>query len=206
VLNSEHLAHRFAGQLSHQRTLVVRPHVAGDDYATKPGEMVTLVNSNRDKGGELIDPLARALPDLGFLVVEGAYGEQIRPTAANVEWLPMQPPTAMRDAVYARSRVVLMPSASESWGRVAVEAMSSGIPVVAHPTPGLIESLGEFGIFADRADIAQWVEALTRLRNARTWNAASRKARARAQEVEAMTRADVDAFVDTVSAMPRRIR
>lgn len=206
VLNSEHLARRFAGQLEHQRTLVVRPHVAGEDYATKPGAMVTLVNANPDKGGALIDPLAQALPELEFLVVEGAYGEQVKPTAVNTEWLELQDPRHMRQAVYARTRVLLAPSSTESWGRVAVEAMTSGIPVVAHPTAGLLESLGDAGIFADRADPAQWVDALTRLRNSRTWNAASRKAKARAQEVEAMTRADIDAFVETVSAMPRRIR
>ncbi|WP_262928542.1 glycosyltransferase family 4 protein [Streptomyces sp. CBMA152] len=51
----------------------------------------------------------------------------------------------MREHVYSRSRVILMPSLYESWGRVAVEAFASGIPVIAHTTPGLVESMGEAG-------------------------------------------------------------
>ncbi|MFI1769152.1 glycosyltransferase family 4 protein [Streptomyces sp. NPDC020800] len=62
----------------------------------------------------------------------------------------------MREHVYSRSRVMLMPSLYESWGRVAVEAFASGIPVIAHPTPGLVESLGEAGIFAYRDDLNAW--------------------------------------------------
>ncbi|MFE4971343.1 glycosyltransferase [Kitasatospora sp. NPDC056651] len=57
------------------------------------------------------------------------------------------PGHAMRERVYARSRVVLMPSSHESWGRVGVEAFASGIPVIAHPTPGLAECLGHAGIY-----------------------------------------------------------
>ncbi|MFI7020964.1 glycosyltransferase [Streptomyces sp. NPDC050164] len=38
----------------------------------------------------------------------------------------------------------------------AVEALASGIPVIAHPTPGLREALGDAGTFVDRADYRAW--------------------------------------------------
>lgn len=57
-----------------------------------------------------------------------------------------------------------MPSYYESWGRVAVEAMSLGIPVIAHPTPGLKESLGDAGLFANRDSIDQWVRLIDKLK------------------------------------------
>ncbi|MFE2879219.1 hypothetical protein ACFXG6_32815 [Streptomyces roseus] len=44
--------------------------------------------------------------------------------------------------------------------RVAVQAFSSGIPVIAHPTLGLIESLGSAGIYAYRDDLNAWLDAL----------------------------------------------
>ncbi|MGW8779763.1 hypothetical protein ACWGNM_17115 [Streptomyces sp. NPDC055796] len=48
--------------------------------------------------------------------------------------------------------------------RVAVEAFSSGIPVIAHPSLGLIESLGSAGIYAYRDDFQAWGDALSTLR------------------------------------------
>ncbi len=80
-----------------------------------------------------------------FLGVRGAYGRQVMPPPRlpNCEVLDSVTGKEMRTHVYGRSRVMLMPSLYESWGRVAVEALASGIPVIAHPTPGLVESLGE---------------------------------------------------------------
>ena len=51
----------------------------------------------------------------------------------------------------------------ESYGRVAVEAACCGIPTIAHPTPGLVESLGEAGIFVDRNDHARYAAEIERL-------------------------------------------
>jgi len=70
-----------------------------------------------------------------------------------------------------------MPSEYESWGRVGVEAMASGIPVIAHPTPGLQESLGDAGVFVDRNDIDGWERAIRRLLTPRAYGTASKKAR-----------------------------
>jgi glycosyltransferase involved in cell wall biosynthesis len=56
--------------------------------------------------------------------------------------------------------VLMVPSVHESYGMAAVEALASGIPVIAHPTPGLREALGDAGTFVDRADVRVWVAAV----------------------------------------------
>ncbi|MGW7350949.1 glycosyltransferase family 4 protein [Streptomyces sp. NPDC054784] len=164
--------------------LVVRPPVFADEYATKPGKAVTLINCNPEKGGYVLDSLARRMPDVQFLAVRGAYGEQILPDLPNVEIVEHVDGADMRERVYARTRVLLMPSSYESWGRAGVEALASGIPVVAHPTPGLCESLGEAGVFVDRNDIAGYEAVLRKLLgDPAEYRLASKRARARSREL-----------------------
>lgn len=190
--------------------IVVRPPVDPARYRTTPGQRVTLVNLNAEKGGHLFWKLAARLPARQFLAVRGGYGDQIGfpmvRSLADVKRAPrnvaFQWPTAnMRDDVYARTRVLLMPSAYESWGRVAVEAMVSGIPVVAHPTPGLLESLGEAGVFVDRKDVDGWVDAVERLHGQAAWESWSRKASTRSRELDPTD--DLDLFAASVDALAR---
>lgn len=167
------------------KEIVVRPPVYASRYATKPGGAVTLINCNAEKGADMLAKLAERMPDQQFLAVRGAYGEQILPDLPNVEVLDHVPGEEMAARVYGRTRVLLMPSSYESWGRTAVEAMASGIPVVAHPTRGLCESLGEAGIFADRRDVDAWQAALGRLLGDRAeYRLASKRARARSAELD----------------------
>jgi glycosyltransferase involved in cell wall biosynthesis len=80
-----------------------------------------------------------------------------------------------------------MPSKEETWGRTAVEAMSSGIPVIAAPTPGLRECCGDAAIFCDRGDIDAWISAIQKLRSDReyyNWRSSVAHERARALDPE----------------------
>ncbi|MEV5414708.1 glycosyltransferase family 4 protein [Streptomyces albogriseolus] len=164
--------------------IIVRPPVFADEYATKPGKAITLVNCNAEKGGRVLEALARRLPDQQFLAVKGAYGEQILPDLPNVEVLDHVDGADMRERVYARTRVLLMPSSYESWGRAGVEALASGIPVVAHPTPGLCESLGEAGVFVDRSDADGYEAVLRKLLQPAEYRLASKRAKARSAELD----------------------
>jgi len=189
VANSEWMAADYreflAGRnVRDQRIVTVRPPVDGEDYRTKPGDRVTLVNLFANKGPHVLWELAERMPDVGFLAVRGGYGEQVIPNRVppNVDIVDNTP--RMRDEVYARTRILLMPSDYESWGRVGVEAMHSGIPVIAHPTPGLNESLESAGTFVDRAEVDGWERAVRDLLKPKRWAAASRKAKARAAELD----------------------
>jgi glycosyltransferase involved in cell wall biosynthesis len=187
VYNSEWMRRDFAAWFASHgsevpRGIVVRPPVYANDYATTPGKHVTLVNMYAEKGSKTFWELAKRMPDVDFLAVVGAYGKQDLHELPNVEVVPHT--SFMRDDVYARTRVLLMPSSYESWGRTGVEAMASGIPVIAHPTPGLKESLGDAGIFIDRNDVAGWQQGVRSLLDGRRWGAASRKALKRSSELD----------------------
>ncbi|WP_039932402.1 glycosyltransferase family 4 protein [Streptomyces viridochromogenes] len=192
---------RYPPEFLPRRTIVVRPPVIAEEYHTTPGDCATLVNLNADKGGDIFWQIAAWTPEWRFLGVRGAYGQQVMPPPRlpNCEVVDGVPGQMMREHVYSRARVILMPSLYESWGRVAVEAFASGIPVIAHPTPGLVESLGEAGIFAYRDDLNAWTEALTFLRDPGNWARASRRAKARSIELSAAP--DLDIWCDAVESL-----
>ncbi|MFJ7998943.1 glycosyltransferase family 4 protein [Streptomyces sp. NPDC096310] len=167
-----------------ERSLVVRPPVFAEEYATKPGKAITLINCNEAKGGKVLEALAKRMPDQQFLAVRGAYGEQVLPDLPNVEIVEHVRGEDMREQVYARTKVLLMPSSYESWGRAGCEALASGIPVLAHPTPGLCESLGEAGLFVDRNDLDGYEAVLRKLLTPAEYRLASKRAKARSAELD----------------------
>lgn len=157
-------------------SVVIHPPVFTDRYTTTPGKKITLINLFEPKGGKLFWELARRLPQREFLGVTGAYGDQVdEGPLDNVTVARHTPPDLMK-LVYGQTKVLLMPSSYESYGRTAIEASASGIPVIAHPTPGLREALGPDGIFCDRTDPDAWVAALRRLWTPKGYAASSRRA------------------------------
>lgn len=162
-------------------TIVVRPPVNPADYATTPGDMVTVVNLFEPKGGAVLAQLAKRMPDVSFLGVQGSYGEQVHQDSPNVEVIPSA--SDMRQ-VYGRTRILLAPSRYESFGRVALEACASGIPVIASMAPGFRESLGTSATFVDVDDLDGWQAAISRLLKPRSWAAASRKALAQSERMD----------------------
>lgn len=125
------------------------------------GKKVTLVNCSKEKGGELFLELARRMPDVEFLGVKGSYNTPLVDThLGNVTYME-NTPTIRK--FYEKTQIILMPSHAESWGRVGVEAMTLGIPVIAHPTEGLRESLGSAGLFADNQDVTTWERIIRKL-------------------------------------------
>lgn len=180
---------------------VVRPPVFLDDYriAGDPSgnEYVTLVNPNADKGAKTFYAVAAKHHRKRFLTVAGAYGTPIQTPLGNVHARPATP--NMRGDVYSRTRVLCVPSNYESWGRVAIEACCAGIPVIAHPTPGLIEALGDAGIFRDREDVDAWCAALAMLDDPDAYAEWSRRARHRADVLDTVAHVDMNTWADVVA-------
>lgn len=116
-------------------------------------EAITLISLNENKGGYILRRVAMAMPDKKFIGVVGSYDdgglqdkiiESIKRDCPNVEIVPNSPDIL---SVYKRTRILLMPSRYESWGRTATEAMINGIPVICTPTPGLKENCSYAGLY-----------------------------------------------------------
>ena len=163
VFNSESLR-QTRKEIPDESVLIVWPLVDFREYAVadKEPKYVTLSNVNDNKGGKLLISLAKALPELEFLGIKGGYRKQI--TATGIPNLRYVDHTTRIKEYYKKTWVQIMPSKEETWGRTAVEAMSSGIPLVVSPTPGLRECCGEAAIYCDRDDLAAWVTSLRSLK------------------------------------------
>lgn len=154
-------------------SIVVHPPIDREAYATTPGDRVTIINTSPAKGGNLFRTLAVKMPDTEFLAVKGGWGSQRSVDFPNVESLPTT--NDVRGDVYARTRLLLVPSQIESYCRVAVEAACSGIPVIAHPSAGLREAMGDGAIWLNRNKSSDWIDALRRLEDPDEWAAASER-------------------------------
>ncbi|WP_225846896.1 glycosyltransferase family 4 protein [Streptomyces sp. HPF1205] len=154
-------------------SLVLPPAINPDRYRTTPGQMIALNGSTRAKGAHVLSAIAERIPELPFLVVRSA-GHPAGPFPPNVSVIDRLPPREL----YARTRLLLMPSATESYGRVGVEAMLSGIPVIASPLAGMCEAFGEAAVYVSPEDIDGWVREIRRLSAPRAYATASARAKA----------------------------
>ena len=161
------------------RAFVLPPPINPERYRTTPGGMVTLSGSTAAKGADVLAQLAERLPDTRFLMVRSA-GHTPDPMPANVTVIDRTDP----QAVYARTRVLLMPSTVESYGRVGMEAMVSGIPVIASPLPGIREALGGGATYLPRDQADAWAAELRRLADPAAYAEASAAATRRTERLD----------------------
>ena len=156
------------------RTDVIRPIMHEDKIRMDPypsGDMITLVNANVNKGVHQFIELAKRMPDRKFLGIIPYYGELwVPPAPPNIEWIKFD--DDVRN-ILKRTRILLLPSKYESFGRIAVEAMYNRIPVIYSksvpnaPVPGTTEGVEEWiapaGIPCNRDRPEEWVDAIVSL-------------------------------------------
>jgi len=183
------------------RTDTVRPIMHRDQIViTEPfkGEYLTLVNANLNKGVLQFIELARRMPERKFLGVLPYYGElRVPPAPSNVEWIRFD--DDIRN-ILKMTHILLMPSYSESFGRIAVEAMINGIPVIySKPalkpkfpkcsTEGVQEWIGDAALACDREAPQEWVDAITSLDDEDAYATLSTKSRSYIEAMDLFTEA-----------------
>ena len=167
-------------------SIVVHPKVDTTPFKIQKDDpiYVTLINCNENKGGGLLPKLAKALPDVQFLGIKGGYHKQIieeNPPANLTYWENQEDMTR----AYQKTKILIMPSKSETWGRTAVEAMASGTPVIVSRSPGLLECVGRAELSCDRNDDSCWIEKIRLLAtNQKAYADASKKALERVAELD----------------------
>jgi glycosyltransferase involved in cell wall biosynthesis len=201
VVNTHWIDRNLAPTVLGIPKIVVHPPVDPERHRATPGDAVTLVNLYRMKGADQFWRLARELPHVKFLGVRGAYGKQVvYPGYANVDVIDST--ADMAGDVWSRTRVLVVPSRYESYGKVAVEAMASGIPTVAATTPGLRESVAGGGFLIPRTQPLAWHRKVKLLMtDAAAWEAASAAALARSQVIEAQRVTEMAAWVAAVERL-----
>lgn len=143
------------------------PYVETDKFkgirtSTIQNDLVCLINCNQNKGGELFKELAYKMPNVQFMGVKGGYSNQVidKKPPPNLTYIENQKDITV---VFKKIGILVMPSKNETWGRTAVEAMASGVPVIHSEAPGLVECVGGAGIMCANDDIDAWEDAIKRL-------------------------------------------
>lgn len=135
------------------------------------GDCITIVNANMLKGLFVFVELAKHFPDRKFLGVRPYYNQIQTPQLPNIEWIDIQDDIR---TVLSRTRVLLVPSVYESWGRIAFEAMYNGIPVLytkpidqagysSGSTEGMQAWIQDNGFPCERSSPDDWISNLQKL-------------------------------------------
>ena len=174
VYNTEWIKNQFKTPC---KSMVVHPPIVINKPKVQvERKYVTLVNVTKEKGAMLFYALARSMPNVTFLAVKGGYWKDRQVVLSQPNVLVIENTPDMCNDVYAKSKIVIMPSSYESYGMVAAEAISYGIPVISSPLDGLKENLGDAGIYIPLTDIPAWVDNIRQLfSNDDYYNAQSKK-------------------------------
>lgn len=164
VANSEFISDCIKNQFGIDSEIIYPP-IKLDQYRVhyNPDGKITMVNPRaKYKGADIFLDIAESLPDREFLVVGSTNDPNINhriESLENVEYLGWQ--DDMRQ-VYRRASVVVVPSQiHEAFGRVAAEAMVSGIPCVVSDRGGLPEVVGDTGLIVqDIGSPSSWIDAI----------------------------------------------
>ncbi len=184
-----------------RRTDAIRPLMHRDKIEIlEPfrGEYITLVNANQNKGVHVFIDLAKRMPTRKFLGVLPYYGEkQIPPAPRNIEWVPFDDDIR---TILKRTRILLVPSYYESFGRIAIEAMLNRIPVLyskpleksfypGGSTEGLHEWIQPAGIACEREVSDEWIAAIESLDDEDSYTSRGEQSRSHVEEMNMFTEA-----------------
>ena len=199
VFNSEYT--KRTNPTSHSNMTVI-PYVNTEVFKplrayTIQTATVGLMNCNKRKGGKILRDIAAKLPNVRFIGVRGAYGDN-DDTSSSGNITYYEPKQDVRP-IYKNIGILIMPSIEETWGRTAVEAMAAGIPVIHSEAEGLVECVGGAGIQCNREDIDAWCAAIQRITGDRAYRERLREQGfMRVEQIESLQREQRYALAENI--------
>ena len=177
---------------------IVQPGFDPDFYTTdaplEERQGLLAVGGSVEKGGRLLGAIARA--GYPVTVVEGA--SPATGDLAEIPGLRLLEPVEDLRPLYAHAKLVLVPSKSETYCRVLVEAQAAGTPVLASDLPVLRETGGEAAVYLPGSHVERWIDAIEELSDPEAW-----RTRSDAGHINAHAQAyhgDVERLVELVEA------
>jgi len=170
------------------------------------GECITMINPVPAKGVSIFARIVEQLPEFPFLVCDGwrdspedlAAGRELLRPFANVRFVSS---TSDVREVFAQTRLLLVPSLwLEGFGRVALEAQVSGIPVIASRRGGLADFQDGLALVEDFLSAECWVRTIRAvLSDQGLYDRLSQRARLHAGRSDFSMAHTLDTFVRAVS-------
>ena len=159
VANSQAVLKTLPEQRGVRKTVLTPMITAPRPKPEVPRQYVTLVNPTARKGGDLFVDLARRMPHTPFLAQLG----RSEPVAGlrSVPNITVRPPGPDLDDLYAETKVLLMPSLAEPFGRVAIEGALGGCLLLLHEAEGLKEVPVPPFCFVENLDPDLWERRLS---------------------------------------------
>jgi glycosyltransferase involved in cell wall biosynthesis len=174
---------------------------------SRTGASITMINPVAAKGVGILARIVAAMPELPFLVCEGwrdspdelEEGRALLRPYPNVRLV--QATSDVRE-VFAQTRLLLVPSLwLEGFGRVALEAQFSGIPVIASRRGGLADFQDGVVLVEDLLNADCWIRTIrTVLDDQRLYARLSQRAHLHARRPDFSPDHLLDTFLRTVSA------
>lgn len=171
------------------KTIIVPP----TNKAPIKRKYVTFFNPLIRKGGEIFKDTSKKMPDVNFATIygwsclkdnrnsktfsdkyiqritesEGSKYDGEKPSYVGLSGcsnISILKPTENVREIYAKTSLLIIPSQwEEAFGRVAIEAMANGIPVIGSNVGGLKEAIGKGGVLIkDYGNSNKWVEEINK--------------------------------------------
>ena len=164
VANSEYVQKRLQTDFGVEAN-VIYPPITTEDFEVDYDEngYIGMVNPrNTEKGGDIFMDIVESMPSEQFLASGVFRDSELEKRCAGLDNLTHIGWCDDMREFYKQTRLVIVPSRwNEAFGRVAAEAMVSGIPCVVSNRGGLPEVVGDTGVIVDEIEsVEAWKNAI----------------------------------------------
>lgn len=169
--------------------VIVHPPVFPEEHKIKRGSKITIIGMSQYKGGILAQNLARLLPAMEFMGVISGFDmkHQINQPLKNFEIIHE---VEDMKKIWSKTRLLIAPSMGEQYGKASLEAMASGIPVIAYDCPGVQEALGDAAVLMDNFSLAKWKTEILKFNNPDYYAEWSKKCLKQSKKVDSVKELD----------------